>query len=501
MIPEPIANRVTWNKHMLMTCAEIARADQTTIQKGTAGIVLMQRAGTAVADIIRERFTPRTTVVLCGPGNNGGDGFVVAEELRASGWQVQVACFGDCFNITGDAGIAFTRWHGQTIRPEAIDWLGTQLFIDALFGNGLTKNVEGKYRDLIVALNLKKKMVVAVDIPSGVHGDTGATMGYAVRSNLTVTFTAKKPGHMLLPGRDFCGEVIVADIGIDGASIDEIAPRIAENHPDLWRQWLREPQPQEQKYDHGHALILGGATMTGAARLAARAAQRIGAGLVTIAAPEKAASIYATNLDSVIVDSMADDAAWQLSMSDERKNVLLIGPGAGVGEATRRFVLEALATKRPCVLDADALTSFSTRSDELFAALHPDCVLTPHEGEFSRVFARMVDSNQNKLTKTRAAARMAGCVVLLKGSDTVIAAPDGYTVINGNAPPWLAVAGAGDVLAGMITGLLAQKTPAFAAACAATWLHGAAAQRHQAGMIAEDLINSIPDTKRSCVQN
>ncbi|MBI1272851.1 MAG: NAD(P)H-hydrate dehydratase [Alphaproteobacteria bacterium] len=482
---------------MLMTCAETARADDATIQSGTAGIVLMQRAGTAVADVIRERYSPRATVVLCGPGHNGGDGFIVAEELRESGWPVCVACFDSSYKITGDAGIAFTRWHGRTIAPEDIDWTGTQLFIDGLFGTGLNRPVGAPYRELIMALNQNKKAVVAIDIPSGVQGDTGKAMGMAVRAGLTVTFTSKKPGHLLLPGRDLCGEVLVSDIGVDENCIEEIAPRAAENKPGLWQQWLHEPQADEHKYDHGHVLIFGG-PMTGAARLAARAAQRSGAGLVTIAAPESAAATYAANLESVIVQPMVSDGGWKLALEDDRKNALLIGPGAGVGAATRNFVLQALATRRPCVLDADALTSFAAKPQELFAALHEDCVLTPHDGEFGRLFARLIDPDQDKLLRARSAARMAGCTVLLKGSDTVIAAPTGMAVINSNAPPWLAVAGAGDVLAGIIVGLLAQKVPAFAAACAACWLHGAAARHHKPGMIAEDIIKTVPDAKRSC---
>ncbi len=267
---------------------------------------------------------------------------------------------------------------------------------------------------------------------------------------------------------------------------------LMQNAPALWLSQFPVPKREGHKYDRGHALIYGGAIMTGAARLAARAAQRIGAGLVTIATPDKSVPIYAETLESVIVRPSNDAAAWRELLNDEKKNAILIGPGLGIGAMERELVLAALATKKTCVLDADALTNFSEDPQKLFSALHAGCVLTPHEGEFARVFGGAVGKHEDKITRAQKAAKLAGCVVLLKGAETVIAAPGGQTIVNANAPPWLATAGAGDVLAGIILGLVAQKMPTFEAACAAAWIHGKIASDFGPGLIAEDLVEGIP---------
>lgn len=269
------------------------------------------------------------------------------------------------------------------------------------------------------------------------------------------------------------------------------------NSPDLWlNQWPRL-KPEGHKYDRGHALIYGGAVMTGAARLAARAAQRIGAGLVTLAAPDAALSIYAQALESVIVRPMRNHDDWQALLSDERRNAVLIGPGMGLEMQHKDFVIAVLQTKKPCVLDADALTIFADHPQQLFDALHQNCVLTPHEGEFTRLFGHMINAATSKPERAAKAAQMARGTVLLKGAETVIAAPDGRTIVNNNAPPWLATAGAGDVLAGMILGLLAQKMPIFEAAAAAAWVHGRVACDFGPGLIAEDLIEGLPNALKS----
>jgi NAD(P)H-hydrate epimerase len=332
--------------------------------------------------------------------------------------------------------------------------------------------------------------VIAVDVPSGVSGDSGAVLGeVAVRAACTVTFFRKKPGHLLLPGRVLCGEVVVADIGIPVSVLAEIAPRTFENGPGLWAGHYPWRELDDHKYRFGHAVVLGGATMTGAGRLAARAALRVGAGLVTLACPPEAVPIYALASPSVITAPLRGEADYQALLADARKNAVLLGPGNGVGPETRARTLAALAAGKAAVLDADALTSFQDRPSELFEAVSGPCVLTPHEGEFVRLFPEL---EGDKLVRARAAAAASGAVVLLKGADSVIAAPDGRAAINANAPATLATAGTGDVLAGLIVGLLAQGMPSFEAACAATWLHGQTGAALGPGLISEDLSEALP---------
>jgi len=271
-----------------------------------------------------------------------------------------------------------------------------------------------------------------------------------------------------------------------------ISPLPLRNGPELWRSYYPVLKPDGHKYDRGAALVYGGAEMTGAARLATRAAQRMGAGLVTVATSTPSVRIYAEALESAIVRATDTLAEWQKNLDDPKVTAVLIGPGLGQGELQKSFVLAALATEKPCVLDADALTNFAATPEVLFSKLHAHCVLTPHEGEFARLFGTRIKADAAKTDRALQAAQIAKCIVLLKGAETVIASPDGQTLINTNAPPWLATAGAGDVLAGLILGLLAQKMPIFWAAAAATWLHGDIATRFGQGLIAEDLVDGVP---------
>jgi NAD(P)H-hydrate epimerase len=474
----------------LLTPSQMGEADRRTIAAGTPGIVLMERAGAAVAAEIMRRWTPRPVAALCGPGNNGGDGFVAARALADAGWPVRLGLLGPRERLTGDAALAAASWARpiEPLSPMVVE--RADLIIDAIFGTGLARPVTG-----VVAETLRAaagRPVVAIDAPSGIEGDGGADLG-AVAAELTITFERKKPGHLLLPGREFCGEVVVAPIGLDPAVLMKIAPRTWENQPSLWRGALPILRSAGHKYDRGHALLIGGYPMTGAARMAARAAARIGAGLTTIAVSSAALPIYATALTSIMVALADDEAALDSILDDQRYNALLIGPGAGRGEDTRRRALQLLKRRRATVLDADALTAFAENPAALFAAIAAPTVLTPHEGEFRRLFTL----DGNKLARTRAAARLSGAVVVLKGADTVIAAPDGRAAINANAPPSLATAGSGDVLSGIILGLLAQGLDAFDAAAAAVWLHGAAAARFGPGLIAEDLPDLIPPILRA----
>ncbi|AMM23574.1 bifunctional ADP-dependent NAD(P)H-hydrate dehydratase/NAD(P)H-hydrate epimerase [Variovorax sp. PAMC 28711] len=475
----------------LVTAKQMALADRLTVASGIGEMALMENAGRPVAQAIQQRWTPRPVLVLCGPGSNGGDGFVVARQLAAADWPVRVALLGAREDLRGAAAHHAGLWRGpvEALTPRALD--GAELVVDAIFGAGLSRALEGMAASTLAEAAARKMALIAVDIPSGLMGDTGASMG-AVPCALTVTCFRKKPGHLLQPGRSLCGEVIVADIGTPDAVFEQLKSDTFENDPKLWASTLPVMQADGNKYTRGHALLWGGWPTTGAARMAARAAARIGSGLTTVAVPAVALPVYAAALTSVMVSAIARPEDLDQLLADSRYTGLMIGPGAGVGPATRSRVLAMLATGRAAVLDADALSVFKDDPATLFNALHGACVLTPHEGEFKRLFEGVIDMVGDKLRRARAAAQASGAVVVLKGSDTVIAAPDGRAIVNANAPPTLATAGAGDVLAGMVLGLLTQGMAPFLAAAAAVWLHGAAAASFGPGLIAEDLPDLLP---------
>ena len=473
----------------LLTVDEMYAADKAAIDAGIPGETLMENAGGAIARAILERWTPRPVAILCGPGNNGGDGFVVARLLDAAGWPVTVALLGSVENLKGDAAVMAGRWRGAVVALDLAVLDDAELVVDGLFGAGLTRPLDGVPRAVVEAIAARRLPSVAIDVPSGVHGDTGAVMGAAAPAALTVTFFRRKLGHMLLPGRTLCGEVVVADIGIPEAVLEGIGPTCHVNAPGLWLARYPWPAAGDHKYSRGHAVVAGGGVeTTGATRLAARAALRVGAGLVTVAAPTDALPIYAMTLEAVMTRVTDDADAFADLIADPRKNAVLLGPGGGVTEETRAKTLAALAAGKACVLDADALTVFKNKSDEMFTAISSPCLLTPHVGEFGRLF----DVAGDKVARARAAAETSGAPLLLKGADTVIAAPDGRAAINDNAPPELATAGAGDVLAGLALGLMAQGMGAFDAGCAAAWLHGACATHVGPGLIAEDLSEALP---------
>lgn len=472
----------------LLTTAQMYAADRAAMAGGAPGLDLMEAAGRAVAGAIRRRWSPRPVLVLAGPGNNGGDGYVAARLLAEAGWPVSVAALVPPQTLKGDAAIMAARWRGSVIDPEDIEWDSIALVIDALFGAGLSKPVEGAARRMLERAEARGLPIVAVDVPSGVSGDTGMVLGYAPRAALTVTFFRAKPGHLLLPGRELCGTVEIAPIGIPDSVLEDIAPACWRNAPSLWLDNLPAPHGGTHKYHRGHALILGG-PMTGAGRLAAQAARRIGAGLVSLAVPPGTAGIYAADHPGAIVQECPDAAALADILRDPRRNALLAGPGAGPGDEVRDAVATVLATGRATVLDADAISAFAGEADALATLIRGPCVLTPHEGEFARLFP---DLHGDRLGRARDAARALGAVLVLKGSDTVIAAPDGRAAINDNAPADMATAGAGDVLAGLVLGLLAQRMPAFEAAAAAVWLHGAAGGIAPAGLVAEDIADRLP---------
>ena len=435
----------------LLTPAEMAVADAASAALGVGAPALMHNAGRAVARAVVSRFAPCRTVVLCGPGNNGGDGRVAARLLADAGWPVKVAALGTpAFNAS------------ETARAS--------LVVDAVFGAGLARDVSDETACVLRAA----RRIVAVDTPSGVDGTTGGVRGFAAQAILTVTFHRLKPGHLLLPGRGLCGETLLADIGLPDSATPSV--RTFRNSPRLWR--IPRPTASGHKYSRGHASVLGGAEMTGAARMAAVAARRAGAGLVTIAAVA-GADTYRGGEPGTIVDSRPLDA----QLADERRNAWLCGPGLGI-DAARSALPMLLASGRRVVVDADGLTACAGAPERLVGA----AMLTPHAGEFARVFG---PPGADRLAAVRYAAARTGAVVVLKGADTIVAAPDGRAAINDNAPPWLASAGSGDVLAGVATGLLAQGMPPWEAACAAVWVHGRAGQLAGRGLIAEDLLQHL----------
>ena len=489
----------------LLTPSEMAIADRTTIEGGTPGIELMENAGCGVADVVARLVSNSArVVVLAGPGNNGGDGFVAARVLQERGFSVVVGLLGKEQNIKGDARLALEKMKIATkkLTPEIVN--EGDLFIDALFGAGLCREIDGINAELIQAVNDSNKPVVAVDLPSGISGKTGDILGIACKATETITFFRKKPGHVLFPGRSYCGKVSVVDIGIPTSVFETVKPNVFCNHIEYWESHIPQFKQDGHKYHRGHVAVYSGPIQsTGAARLCAQAALRIGAGLVTLFSPSSALEVNASHLTAVMIKLCDNVEESSRLLMDTKINAVTIGPGFGIGERTQDFVSSILATPLPVVLDADSLTSYSEAPDNLFAQIKKltarEVVLTPHEGEFDRLFGKLV-TGKSKIEKTRLAAKISQAIVVLKGADTVIASPKGVCVINENAPPWLATAGAGDVLAGIICGLIAQSVPAFYASCMGVWIHGEVAKRLGPGITSEDLIMGMQSVVKELVQ-
>ena len=470
----------------IMTVAEMIAADRAAVAGGVPASVLMERAGIAVAEAVRARFSHRRVVIWCGPGDNGGDGYVAARYLRRKGWSVRVEASAP--PATEAAKRAAGQWKGET-GPLSPEPSRADVYIDALFGAGLTRPLEGDIARLARASNLLGKPVVAIDLPSGVSGDTGHALGEAAfQADLTVTFHRRKLAHCLAEGRAACGEVIVADIGL-GRPEDLFA--LHENTPELWEARFPWPAIDSHKHRRGRFKVVSGdAWNTGAARLAARAGLRIGAGVVTLLSPPSALAVNASHLEAVMLAPFEGEA--DLQAAGEAADAIVIGPAGGVGDATMRNLFALARTGAALIIDADALTSFRHDPDGLFSALDRDDVLTPHPGEFERIFPGLLGGASERVAAAREAARRAGSVVLLKGPDTVVAAPDGRAAISLNGSPWLATAGSGDVLAGFIGGLIAQGMESFEAACAGAWIHAECGDAHGPGLISEDLPGLAP---------
>ncbi|MGY6246988.1 NAD(P)H-hydrate dehydratase [Bosea thiooxidans] len=484
----------------LLTTEQMGDADRIAIASGIPGIDLMERAGAAVAAAAMRHAAPGArAAVLCGPGNNGGDGFVAARILRERGYQVELALFGEAKALSGDAATAAERWGGAVGPLSAVAAEHADIVIDALFGAGLSRPLAGEAALAVEAMNASGRPVIAVDVPSGLSGDTGQAEGPVVRAAETVTFFRLKPGHLLQPGRDLCGQVTLVDIGIPaGAALGTIAPKAFANRASLWNDQRPRHGSGTHKFERGAVAVLaGGVAGVGAPRLSARAALRIGAGLATIfCAPAALIAHASRGPDALMQRSLADEAELAQVLGDRRWAAVLAGPALGLDGRARQLVATLVAGDKPLVLDADALTILAEEPALLsgLRARSAASVLTPHEGEFRRLFGRhaSIDQERSKLERARKAAAFSGAVVVYKGSDTVIASPDGWAAINTTGSPALATAGAGDVLAGLVSGLVAQGMPAFEAACAAVWLHGLAGERLGFGLIADDLPEAVP---------
>ncbi|MGP9820705.1 NAD(P)H-hydrate dehydratase [Salinarimonas sp. NSM] len=497
--------------HHLLDTAAMREADRRTIAAGRPGIALMEAAGAAVAEAAAglARHGARV-LVACGPGNNGGDGFVAARLLAARGFAVSVALLGERARLSGDVATAASAWETRVTDPgeadprvlslDGIDPDAFDLAIDALLGAGLGRDVDGVAAAFLDRLARTGVPVVAVDVPSGLDGDSGRVRGTACPATVTVTFARRKPGHLLMPGRALCGRLVLADIGIPDAVIAGLAPTTFANEEALWHAAFPRPALDAHKYTRGHALVLSGpADATGAARLVARGALRIGAGAVTIGSPREALGVNAAHLTAIMLRPCDDARDLARLLEDTRLNVVALGPGLGRERA--RALVEAAAgaahaANRALVLDADALTAFAGDHEALgsLCARVGAAVATPHAGEFAKLFSACPEARDApcKLAAARAGAQALGIVLVDKGPDTVIAAPDGRAAIDATGTPYLATAGSGDVLAGFVAGLLAQGMPPFEAACAAVNLHGRAGARVGPGLIAEDLPEALP---------
>ena len=478
--------------HAILSCKNHRDLDRRTIKELVPGFKLMENAGKQIFKIIKKKFKKQKKIkILCGPGNNGGDGFVVAKLLKEYGYlNVDLFCLVSKKELKGDANLAAKSFNGRLESFSNFKVTKDDLIIDGLFGSGLKKNISGNLKKVIKKINLKKPHCISIDIPSGINGDNGEIHGIALQSNDTITFTKKKPGHLLSPGKEYCGNLIIVDIGIKLEDLG-FKPKIFENHPDIWKNNFPWPNKKSHKYTRGYALIICGEKMTGATRLAARGAARIGCGLICLGVPRKAFNIYATENPIALIEEVEDEKDLNNLFKDKRINTILIGPGLGISHKKLKIILKIIKEKeRIIVLDADALKN---NFKKIILKKRTKIVITPHQGEFSQVLKSLkIKNNKNKFLLAKEFVKKTKINLILKGNTTIISSQDGRVSINTNTSPFLATGGSGDVLAGMITGLIAQKMDIFNACCAAVWIHGEIGKLKGPGLIAEDLPEMIP---------
>jgi len=481
---------MTFDHHLeLLTTDQVVALESSAVHAGTSITKLMANAGHAVAEEVMKHCEIQPTLVLCGPGNNGGDGYAVAKILRDNLWPVSVACKDPAIPISEAAETHRQLWMGENLPFDPAILKDFSLIIDGLFGTGLSKPITSPYKEIIEAINDLRLPVISIDIPTGINGNSGEVMGIALKARLTITFGYQKLGHVLYPGRSHAGEIVTKDIGL--GRYDK--PSYFINHPYIWLPYFPIPTPSDHKYTRGHAVIFGGEEFTGATQLASKAARRVGAGLVTIVCSERTHPIYALSAPGTLTKIVRSSQDEKKFLEDKRKNAFLIGPGLDPDNRTKKLVQKTLSLNRSCILDAGALRAFGKQPRDLFNLCQGNVVLTPHEGEFLSLFQQQ----GSKLERALTAAKQSNCCLVLKGPDTIIASPSGQALIQSNAPPWLATAGSGDVLSGMILGYLAQDVEPFYAAAMATWIHARCAEEFGFGLIAEDLIKQLPTVLKS----
>ncbi len=491
-----VQNIMQWDSGCtVLSATQMAAADNCAIASGISADILMEQAGKAVFSAIIENIMPNNTIILCGSGNNGGDGFVIARLLTEAGWPITVASMVPIEEYTGSAKIMAQKYQqtgGKILSfTEAMEKIANyKVVIDAIFGTGLNRNITGIIADLITAVNKGQHYVLSVDIPTGINGNTGQIQAAAIRANHTVTFACKKLGHLLLPGFLHTGKLTVADIGITKEHIAQQNPKYYENNPKLWQHMLPAQSLYDHKYKRGHAAIIAGnIEYSGAGLLASEAAIRSGVGITTIFAPKEALAVYAIAAKKAAIKRCM--TTLKQFITSDKITSWLFGPGAGISAQTAQLALTLLKQQKNTILDADALTSFADNNEELHSNLHPKSVITPHFGEFTRIFPKTTSGNKVQLAQN--AAKTCNSNVIIKGADTVLATADGKVIINTATTPQLATAGSGDVLAGLITGFAAQNIPIPAAAAIAIFVHSRSAMRAGEQIIADDLLSSITE--------
>ena len=480
----------------LFTSKEVKNLDELSVKHGVSLSKLMENAGNASFQVIVDRIIPDLSnfnnriTVLCGPGNNGGDGFVIAKKLIEKNFDVKVCSpFNkNSFNSTALEKLEISNFDLLEVSQDLFK--NSDLIIDALFGIGLNRDIDKKLIDLIDLINKEKNYVVSIDIPSGLVTDTGEKKPTSINADHTITFQSPKPCHFLLPGKINTGELSVVDIGVPEQIFEGVkkSSNIFLNTSDLWKNYFPWPKEYDHKYSRGHLLVQSGDQFsTGASRLASLSALRIGAGVVTLASSDEAALINASHLTSVMVKNISNISNFINFAKNRKVTSLLIGPGCGVTDYTKKLSLNVIELGLPVVLDADALSVFKNDPDELFSSIkkyNDRVILTPHEGEFNRIFK---DRKGSKLSAASDAAKLSGATIIYKGNDTVISNPDGLLAISDKSSPFLATAGSGDILAGICAGLLSQGMNSFFAACAGQWFHKKIGEIPRPGMIADDM--------------
>ena len=451
----------------------------------------MKNAGKQAFNLIKKSFNNKQLIiVLCGPGNNGGDGFIIAKYLKEHGYKIEVYAYLNNRSYKGDSLRALNEYGGKIKKISSFRIKKNALIVDAIFGIGLSRNIKGKLKEIFDQINKSNNCVVSVDIPSGVCSNTGEILGSAIKADFTITFHRKKIGHILGLGKKFSGRIKVMDIGF---SQKKMNTQCLKNSPNLWIRYFPWKKTSDHKYSRGRAVVYGGQKeFTGAAILSAQAALKTGTGSVKIICSKNTLQIYSIKFPSVLKTEINNICQLEYFLKKEKITSILIGPGSGSNKKIKQITKLILRKVKYVVLDADALTCFKGDLKSLYSLLDKNKIITPHLGEFQKIFPK-INKNLNSIDKTLNAVKLIKSNIVLKGSTTIIASYNKKIVINDHSSSELAVIGSGDVLSGIIVSLIGQKKMnPFLAGCAATWLHGDIAKNYGKGLIAEDIVRGIP---------